>query len=252
MHLDYRWGGVSAAGIIFQRLNEVLASLPTWVARAMLGWVGRRLAWLWGSWVRRLWVCNMPAEWKADRAAEMKRNLHLQSDTLNISLSLILHQNQALQVFCSPCGCGGCEMMNWADCSGVAIGWPGWTRTNWGRPKFCCCSCCQIRISSQIISTVMWRNWFSYIHSYWQQDKQHRCNFNTLTSHNQSQLTTSLCQTMYYNTVFSWSHSNECGIENKLRNTTFPNLWWSCVKLFTEQLLCVSDLKQFHIYPDVN
>lgn len=37
------------------------ARIITWVTRAMLGWVGRRLAWLWGR-VRRFWACNMSTE----------------------------------------------------------------------------------------------------------------------------------------------------------------------------------------------
>lgn len=38
------------------------ASFVTWGGSVMVGWVGRRLAWLWGSWFRRFWACNMPAE----------------------------------------------------------------------------------------------------------------------------------------------------------------------------------------------
>lgn len=66
LFLDYSWKSISTASITETHLSlkEVLASLPTWVARVMLGWVGRRLAWLWGSWVRRLWACSIPTEWK--------------------------------------------------------------------------------------------------------------------------------------------------------------------------------------------
>lgn len=47
-----------------------------------------------------------------------------------------------LKFYVLCCACGVCEMMTCADCSGVAIGWPGCSRTNCGRLRFCCCSCC--------------------------------------------------------------------------------------------------------------
>lgn len=111
----------------------------TCVARVMLGWLCRRLAWLWGSWVRRFWACKRPV---IIVKKKIKKRISGKSQPRQAGSK---HGCSSIKMaeysLCWPCGV--CEMMNCAGCSWAAIGWPGCTSTNCCKLRFCCCcSCC--------------------------------------------------------------------------------------------------------------